>query len=130
MKNDDYVIETWRVKAMLNYLKAHNISDAAKSIIETYLKFVDETSFNKKDDNWQKGYLQGVENTAKSFMDEIIHNGEFKNRDIGRWTLLDEGLYDNVYACSKCGRRIYVKPQLLSKYPYCHCGCKMEDVVT
>lgn len=33
------------------------------------------------------------------------------------------------YQCSECGRSIHLDTELedLSDYPYCHCGCVMED---
>lgn len=33
------------------------------------------------------------------------------------------------YQCSECGRSIHLDTEMedLSDYPYCHCGCEMED---
>lgn len=57
---------------------------------------------------------------------EVVH---------GRWMFVTKGQHTSVYVCSKCNRAIVVvcdedeiKEQLAKKYPYCHCGAKMDGV--
>lgn len=47
----------------------------------------------------------------------------------GEWVRITKGLTFEKYACSICGRQIEDEGSgelLLVKYPYCHCGAKME----
>lgn len=47
----------------------------------------------------------------------------------GKWVRITKGLTFEKYACSICGRQIEDEgggELLLIKYPYCHCGAKME----
>ena len=51
----------------------------------------------------------------------------------GKWVKLERTwpLYSETYECSKCGRTITVgdggtKSSLLKRYPYCHCGARMD----
>lgn len=47
----------------------------------------------------------------------------------GHWVRITKGLTFEKYACSICGRQIEDAGSgelLLVKYPYCHCGAKME----
>ena len=49
----------------------------------------------------------------------------------GHW-IKEESIYGwdgHSYQCSECGRSIHLDTELedLSDYPYCHCGCVMED---
>ena len=52
----------------------------------------------------------------------------------GRWELLRKGDWNSVFVCSLCGRRETIAEsesynsqlKMPRKYPYCHCGAKME----
>lgn len=52
----------------------------------------------------------------------------------GRWKLLHKGGWNSVFACSVCGRReVIVESEAYNsalkmpkKYPYCHCGARMD----
>jgi len=47
----------------------------------------------------------------------------------GHWIRITNGAMREKYICSKCGRQIEddgVEGLLPIKYPYCHCGAKME----
>ena len=52
----------------------------------------------------------------------------------GSWELLRKGDWTSVFACSVCGRRETIvesksynsQLKMPKKYPYCHCGAKME----
>ena len=55
---------------------------------------------------------------------EVVH---------GRWLFVTKGQQTSVYVCSKCNRAVTVvcdedkiKEQLAKRYPYCHCGAKMD----
>lgn len=53
----------------------------------------------------------------------------------GRWKLLHKGDWTSVFVCSVCGRRETItesesynsRLKMPRKYPYCHCGARMED---
>lgn len=48
---------------------------------------------------------------------------------VGKWIRITQGLVVEKYACSVCGRIIEdgeSEALLFIKYPYCHCGAKME----
>lgn len=49
----------------------------------------------------------------------------------GHWIMTDDtNWYDAYFKCSCCGREIGIpydlRNQVINKYPYCHCGAKME----
>ena len=52
----------------------------------------------------------------------------------GRWKLLHKGGWNSVFVCSVCGRReVIVESEAYNsalkmpkKYPYCHCGARMD----
>ena len=52
----------------------------------------------------------------------------------GRWELLRKGGWTSVFVCSVCGRRETITEsesynsqlKMPKKYPYCHCGAKMD----
>lgn len=52
----------------------------------------------------------------------------------GRWELLRKGDWNSVFVCSVCGRRETIAEsesynsqlKMPKKYPYCHCGAKMD----
>lgn len=52
----------------------------------------------------------------------------------GRWELLRKGDWTSVFACSVCRRRESIAEsesynsqlKMPKKYPYCHCGAKMD----
>ena len=51
-------------------------------------------------------------------------------RPRGHWIRITNGAMREKYICSKCGRQIEedgVEGLLHIKYPYCHCGAKMES---
>ena len=55
---------------------------------------------------------------------EVVH---------GQWLFVTKGQQTSVYVCSKCNRAVTVvcdedkiKEQLAKRYPYCHCGAKMD----
>ena len=46
----------------------------------------------------------------------------------GRWEKTKEWATKAKYRCSVCGREIMSAVKVnIEKYPYCHCGAKMED---
>lgn len=44
---------------------------------------------------------------------------------IGRWIIMNDCELHMAY-CSECGE--IEDSRMISKYPYCHCGAKMEEV--
>lgn len=55
---------------------------------------------------------------------EVVH---------GQWLFVTKGQQTSVYVCSKCNRAVTVvcdedirEEQLAKKYPYCHCGARMD----
>ena len=68
------------------------------------------------------------DNKIKDLVDEVASNYQ---TEVARW-IKETSVYGwdgHSYQCSKCGRSIHLDTELedLSDYPYCHCGCKMED---
>ena len=48
----------------------------------------------------------------------------------GRWIRITNGRMREIYQCSECGRQIEedgIEALLHIRYPFCHCGAKMED---
>lgn len=84
-------------------------------------------------------------------LETMLRNGKFdcimnENRCIntaadvapvvhGRWKLLRKGDWTSVFVCSVCGRRETIAEsesynsqlKMPRKYPYCHCGAKMDE---
>lgn len=52
----------------------------------------------------------------------------------GRWKLLRKGDWNSTFICSVCGRRETITEseaynsqlKMPKKYPYCHCGARMD----
>ena len=70
-------------------------------------------------------------NEAKSvrLMDREGFTRVFEEPKTGKWVRITKGLTFEKYACSICGRQIEDEGSgelLFIKYPYCHCGAKME----
>ena len=50
-----------------------------------------------------------------------------RERQTGRWIRITTGRIKEAYMCSECHRQIEADEIELSiRYPYCHCGAKME----
>lgn len=49
-------------------------------------------------------------------------------RKKGKWIKeYDNSALDGLYHCSVCGRKLWIyKEELVSDYPYCHCGSRNE----
>ena len=47
----------------------------------------------------------------------------------GKWIRITNGAMREIYICSECGRQIEgdgIDSLMHIRYPYCHCGAKME----
>ncbi len=47
----------------------------------------------------------------------------------GHWIPMDSDGIDQIYKCSACGRIVLTHAyatSMISEYPYCHCGAKMD----
>jgi len=47
----------------------------------------------------------------------------------GKWIRITNGAMREKYICSTCGRQIEedgIEGLIAIKYPYCHCGCRMD----
>ena len=77
------------------------------------------------DNDLQKWTLRGEpEDIPTVDAVEVVH---------GRWLFITKGQQASAYACSECNRVVTlvcdedkVEEQLAKKYPYCHCGAKMD----
>lgn len=79
---------------------------------------------NKKDNPTAESKWYGI-NWARNMIAELP-TAEPKT---GKWIRITQGLIVEKYACSVCGRIIEdgeSEALLFIKYPYCHCGAKME----
>ena len=48
----------------------------------------------------------------------------------GKWIIDLQTATEDYYICSECGRKIHLLyPDIISNYPYCHCGARMESEV-
>ena len=48
----------------------------------------------------------------------------------GHWIRITSGRMREIYQCSECGRQIEeegIEALLPIRYPFCHCGAKMEE---
>lgn len=77
-------------------------------------------------------YLQRHENDygEKSHMAMMMAIRALKQKpETGHWIRITNGAIREKYICSQCGRQIEdcgVEGLLPVKYPYCHCGARME----
>lgn len=56
------------------------------------------------------------------------HDKEMTARPTGKWIKESNGRTTDIYRCSICKRSIMLcKGADLTKYPFCHCGAKMEE---
>ena len=59
---------------------------------------------------------------------QVIKDVPSNNQKTGHWKLDVQSPVGGMYKCSECGRLLYLfsEDNILEKYPYCHCGAKME----
>lgn len=84
-------------------------------------------------------YRELYDNTFKMLENNEITLGEYEEMTkplddevckTGRWIRITNGAIREKYICSECGRQIEdcgVEGLLPVKYPYCHCGARMES---
>lgn len=84
-------------------------------------------------------YRELYENATKKLVNSEIALGEYQEmtkpleeevRGTGHWIRITNGAIREKFMCSECGRQIEdagVEGLLSVKYPYCHCGAKMES---
>lgn len=65
--------------------------------------------------------------------DAIYHCSPYKERPHGEWKVYSHCSDGFSYKCSLCGRVVneghwFEQKEILSVYPYCHCGAKMVAV--
>lgn len=72
------------------------------------------------------------ENDYENFPDrcgEFISDKILEKRPKGEWLKIDDGFYKDIkkFKCSECGREVIIifDEDLITKYPFCHCGAKM-----
>lgn len=59
----------------------------------------------------------------------VIETLKESRQKTGVWVQITEGETPEIYMCSVCGRYVVhagVKQLVAIRYPYCHCGAKME----
>lgn len=62
--------------------------------------------------------LKYAENLPAADVSPVVH---------GRWEQIKEWATKAKYRCSVCGREIMSAVKVnIEKYPYCHCGAKMD----
>lgn len=62
--------------------------------------------------------LEYAENLPAADVSPVVH---------GRWEQIKEWATKAKYRCSVCGREIMSAVKVnIEKYPYCHCGAKMD----
>lgn len=69
------------------------------------------------------GYAEAIEVAIEALKAEPIKHG--------KWILVMRSAFKNFYICSECHRKIEDcdAPALIPiRYPYCHCGAKMDEV--
>ena len=76
-----------------------------------------------------------IKQDGKDYLDErdipMLEMGiqALENQKTGHWIRITNGAIREKYTCSECGRQIEdcgIENLLPIKYPYCHCGAKME----
>ena len=71
--------------------------------------------------------LNGDAVDVLELLDEVERKGSdemSKKQGIGGWIIIDD-CEKFIAKCSKCGR--VIDSRLISKFPYCRCGIKMEE---
>lgn len=64
-----------------------------------------------------------------SELERLVNEYKKLEPKIGHWIRITNGAMKEKYICSECGRQIEddgIEGLLPIKYPYCHCGAKME----
>lgn len=80
------------------------------------------------DDAYAQGWADALDNLKNAPADDVapvVH---------GRWDLQRKGDWISVFVCSVCGRGETIAEsgsynsqlKMPKKYPYCHCGAKMD----
>lgn len=70
-------------------------------------------------------------NTKDGYLGQALTMGieALENQKTGHWIRITNGAIREKYICSECRRQIEdcgIENLLPIKYPYCHCGAKME----
>ena len=92
--------------------------------------------FNRKvadmdiDTNY-KMELLGIVTALGCAHEKELHNPAIEpERKTGKWIKITTGAMREKYMCSVCGRTIEedgIERLVPIRYPFCHCGAKMED---
>lgn len=83
---------------------------------EEAIKILKDTLYDERTPN---NYIQAVRMGREAL----------ENQKTGHWIRITNGAIREKYTCSECGRQIEdcgIENLLPIKYPYCHCGAKME----
>lgn len=70
-------------------------------------------------------FINGVE-TVMEYIDTVADEqpADVQKVKHGRW--IQRGYPKYVYGCSKCSRTIECWSEPENRFPYCHCGAKMD----
>ena len=82
------------------------------------------------DQSWQNAGLHGVDYHKFKYWVRFMPTIEAEPKH-GRWIPVTKGAIKEIYICSRCHRKIEDDgiPALIPiRYPYCHCGAKMDEV--
>lgn len=74
-----------------------------------------------------------LNNDVEILCDAIYHCSPYEERLLGEWRVHSHCSDGFSYKCSLCGRVVnsdywFEQKEILSVYPYCHCGAKMVAV--
>lgn len=95
---------------MSRYIRHRYIdAEVLKSYLNPYLRKTDSH------------FLQLIDSISTADVEEIKH---------GKWLFVIENCKEEMWMCSQCERCIcserMEKDELIKRYPYCHCGAKMD----
>lgn len=120
-------------------LKQESVLDKIRTEITNTL-YVDSLIFGELIDfkNGKISVDDVIEEFNKISREEVINiidkylaeNSEQEPKK-GHWIRITNGAMKEKYICSECGRQIEddgIEGLLPIKYPYCHCGAKMQEV--
>lgn len=73
---------------------------------------------------WIKNHIEVTDYQTTEMLYESVRNGTEQKQKTGRWIIVDD-CERFIVKCSECGR--IEDSRMISKYPYCHCGARMEE---
>jgi hypothetical protein len=118
MTNEEAIKE---LQSMCDHLHAHGICDKDSNMLTACKMAISALEQKPTVDEMEREYEK-----SKALFNKIVESEDAVSREAvdGHWIIIDD-CEKFIAKCSECGR--IEDSRMISKYPYCHCGAKMQE---